>query len=508
MTDATAAPTTIVWFRQDLRLSDNPALAAALGAGGPVLPLYVLDDEAPGEWRYGGASRWWLHHSLAALAADLAARGAPLLVLRGPADRLVPEVAARSGAASVQAGRMYEPWARERDARAAEALSRDGRRLALHTSTVLREPSSVLTGAGKPYGVYTPYARNLMASDPPTPLPDPPERVPGARHPVESLALDALDLLPKPPTPDWAAEFGTVWTPGEAGGRERLRRFVAKALGEYGARRNDPALEGSSGLSPHLRWGEVSPRQVWHACLDALGDDRARAEPFLKEIVWRDFSYNLLWHRPEITGRPLRPAYERFPYAPDDALLRAWKAARTGYPIVDAGMRQLWRIGWMHNRVRLVASSLLVKHLLQPWQAGTRVFWDRLVDADLASNSASWQWIAGAGTDAAPYFRVFNPVAQGEKFDPEGAYVRRWLPRLAKLPTAYIHRPWEAPDAALRAAGVRLGVDYPRPVVTHEAGRARALAALAAIRAPGEAAPGEPAPGDAAPAEAEEPAAA
>ncbi|WP_408869756.1 cryptochrome/photolyase family protein [Crenalkalicoccus roseus] len=466
----------LLWFRQDLRLADNPILAAA--GHRPVLPVFVLDEAAAGRWAPGGAARWWLHHSLAALGAALAARGAPLLLLRGRAEALLPALAARTGAAEVLAGRLYEPWARARDERLAAALRAEGRRLVLLPGALLREPEQVRSGSGRPYAIYTPFARAVAAlGDPPPPLPAP-ERLRPVPEAPEGEPLAALGLLPTPPQPDWAAEFPALWTPGEAGAQARLARFLAGPLRDYGAARNNPGTEGTSGLSPHLRWGEVSPAQVWHAALAALGGDRAAARPFLAELLWREFSYHLLWHRPEMPEAPLRPRFAAFPWARDPALLRAWRRGRTGYPIVDAGMRQLWRLGWMHNRVRMIAASFLVKHLLQPWQDGAAWFWDTLVDADLASNSASWQWVAGCGTDAAPYFRVFNPVLQGERFDPAGRYVRRFVPELARLPDRYLHRPWEAPEAVLRQAGLALGRDYPRPVVEHAAARRRALATL------------------------------
>jgi deoxyribodipyrimidine photo-lyase len=473
-------PPALIWFRHDLRLADHPALTAALEGGRRVLPVFVLDDEAAGPWRYGGAARWWLKGSLAALGADLAARGAPLLLARGRAETVLPALADATGAAEVHAGRVTDPWARGQTRRVEEALRDAGRRLVVHTTATLREPGSVLSGAGRPYGVYTPFAKQVMAAgDPAEPLPAP-ARIPGLDAPSGGETLASLGLYPVPGEPDWAAEFGTLWQPGEAGAAARLTRFIGTAIGRYATGRNLPAEEGSSGLSPHLRWGEVSPRQVWHAARAAgAGPD---IETWLKEIVWREFSHHLLWHRPEMPERPLRPEYEGFPFQPDPRLLRAWRRGRTGYPIVDAGMRQLWQLGWMHNRVRMIAASLLVKHLLQPWQDGEAHFWDALVDADLASNSASWQWIAGCGTDAAPYFRVFNPVLQGEKFDPAGRYVRRFVPELAKLPDAFIHRPWEAPDDILRDAGLALGRDYPRPLVEPAEGRARALAALAGLR--------------------------
>jgi deoxyribodipyrimidine photo-lyase len=476
MTEAPA----LLWFRQDLRLGDNPALHAA--AGRPLLPVYVLDDESAGRWALGGASRWWLHHSLAALRADLAKRRLPLLLARGRAEAVVPALAEAVGAADVFAGRMHEPWTREADRRVEEALRGAGRALRLFTSATLRAPPKIAAGDGRPYAMYAPFAKAALKLGPPgEPLPVP-ERLRAVSSPPEGEALDALRLLPQPPEPDWAAECPALWRPGEAGARERLERFLLRPLSDYSAARNDPGIEGSSGLSPHLHWGEISARQVWHAALGAAEGGEERARPFFNEILWREFSLHLLWHRPEMTDEPLRPPFARFPYVPDPKLLRAWRRGRTGYPVVDAGMRQLWRFGWMHNRVRMIAASFLVKHLLQPWQDGAAWFWDTLVDADAGNNSVSWQWIAGSGLDSAPYFRVFNPVAQGEKFDPAGRYVRRFVPELARLPDRFIHRPWEAPDAVLRDAGVALGRDYPRPVVEHAAGRRRALDAFAAMR--------------------------
>ncbi len=474
-------PPALLWFRHDLRLSDNPALDAALAGGRRVLPLFVLDDEAAGRFAYGGAARWWLRGSLAALREALAARGAPLLLARGRAEAVLPAIAAATGAAEVQAGHGLEPWAREQSARVAVALAAAGRALHLHETVLLRRPDAVRTGAGRPYTVYGPYARNLLAQGDPAPPLSMPDAIPGLEAPQGGEALEALGLYPVPGEPDWAAEFASRWTPGEAAGAARLARFIAGPVTRYAQGRNLPAEAGSSGLSPHLRWGEVSPRQVWHAVRDA-GATGEGADTFLREILWREFSYHLLWHRPELPERPLRQQFEGFPYQPDARLLRAWQRGRTGFPIVDAGMRQLWRTGWMHNRVRMLAASLCVKHLLQPWQSGAAFFWDTLVDADLASNSASWQWIAGCGTDASPFFRVFSPVSQGERFDPDGAYVREWVPELAALPARWIHRPWEAPPDVLAKAGVRLGQDYPRPLVEPNEGRARALARHAELR--------------------------
>lgn len=453
----------ILWFRADLRLADNPALAAAAAEGRPVLPVFLWDEAAMGSRAPGAAARWWLHHSLASLARDLAARGAVLHIFRGRAEEILPRLLAETGAREVHAMRAYEPWARAQSERVHRAL---GGALVLHRSALLHEPHLLRSGNGGPYAVYTPFARALFAAgEPPPPLPAP-ARLAGLAA-AGALPLAALELLP---TLRWADAFPRFWTPGEAGAADRLARFTVSALGRYEALRNTPGVEGTSGLSPHLRFGEVSPRQVWHAARAAgAGGEHG----FLKEILWREFAYHLLWHRPEMTEEPLRPEFRAFPWARDAALLRAWRRGRTGYPIVDAGMRQLWASGWMHNRVRMIAASFLVKHLLQPWQEGEAWFWDTLVDADPASNPASWQWVAGCGTDAAPYFRIFNPVLQGEKFDPDGAYVRRWVPELAALPARFLHRPWEAPTPP---------VGYPPPIVDHAAARARALAAFAAIR--------------------------
>ncbi len=452
---------TIMWFRQDLRLADNPALTAA--ATGPVLPVFILDDAAAGPWAHGGAQRWWLRESLAKLAADLAALGAPLLTLTGDATRLIPELATRIGASAVHASRLYEPWARRRDEAIHTAL---GGALHLHQGVLLHEPHRIRTGQGNPYGVYTPFSRALFAlGEPPPPLPAP-ARLTGIPHPIPSTTLPLL-----PARPEWWSEFPTHWTPGEAGAATRTEKFGAAAMRAYPDARNIPGQASTSGLSPHLRFGEISPRQVWHAAraLGATGD-----HTFLKEVLWREFAYHLLWHRPHMPEAPLQQNFARFPWAPDATLLTAWQRGRTGYPIVDAGMRQLWRTGWMHNRVRMIVASFLVKHLLQPWQDGQAWFWDTLVDGDLASNSASWQWVAGCGADAAPYFRVFNPVLQGEKFDSAGTYVRTFIPEIASLPDKYIHRPWEAPSPPR---------GYPAPIIGLSAGRDRALAAYATLKA-------------------------
>ncbi|MFQ3622290.1 MAG: deoxyribodipyrimidine photo-lyase [Acetobacteraceae bacterium] len=469
----------LLWFRQDLRLTDNPALEAARATGRPVVAVFVLDRESPGRWAPGAASLWWLHHSLAALSAELARRGSALILRRGRYEEVLPRLAAETGARAVYANRLYEPWAREADAATAAALKAMGVPIHGFNGSLLHEPWTLRTKTGGPYGVYTPFSRaSFAAGAPPRPTPAP-DRLPAPATVPPSERLE--DWALPPTSPDWAGGLRETWRPGEAGAAARLERFVARALARYDAERNRPDLDGTSGLSPHLHWGELSPGQVWHAAEAAAAPRGAALETFLKELIWRDFSYHLLWHRPEMPEAPLKQAFARFPWRDDAAALRAWQRGRTGYPIVDAGMRQLWRTGWMHNRVRMIVASFLVKHLLLPWQAGEAWFWDTLVDADLASNSASWQWVAGCGADAAPYFRIFAPVTQGETYDPDGAYVRRWVPELARLPAAHIHAPWTAPPLVLKDAGVVLGTTYPAPIVDHGRARARALQALATI---------------------------
>ncbi|MBL8698775.1 MAG: deoxyribodipyrimidine photo-lyase [Alphaproteobacteria bacterium] len=467
----------IVWFRQDLRLTDNPALRAA--AERPVIALYILDDGSAGAWAPGGASRWWLHNSLASLAADLAARGGRLVLRRGDSAAVLDAVIAESGATGVHWNRCYEPAAIARDKRIKAALEARGIVAKSFNAALLFEPWTITTQAGQPFKVYSPFARACRAApEPPRPEPAP-ARVPGPARPVASDTLESWRLLPS--RPDWAVGLRETWRPGERDARARLDRFLDGPVATYKDERNRPDIEATSRLSGHLHFGEISPRELWHATRARAGESTGGTH-FISELLWREFSHHLLFHWPDLPERNWRRDFDDFPWAEDAAALAAWQRGRTGYPIVDAGMRELWRTGWMHNRVRMIVGSFLVKHLLLPWQAGEAWFWDTLVDADLANNAASWQWIAGCGADAAPYFRVFNPILQGEKFDPAGAYVRRWVPELARLPADLVHRPWEAAEPVLAAAGVALGRTYPRPIVDHGKARARALAAFAALR--------------------------
>jgi deoxyribodipyrimidine photo-lyase len=467
----TTAPT-LIWLRQDLRLSDHPALAAA---NGPAVLAFVLDDNGP--WQPGGAARWWLHRSLAALAAAVTAKGGRLLLLRGDALTEIPRLAAQVGAAAVHWNRRYEPGEPAREAAMARTLAAAGIQPRAFAADLLFEPGTVRTKTGQPFQVFTPFWRAALAlPEPPPPLPAPatlaaPDGLPAG------LTLAELGL--EPPLPWWTT-MAETWQPGEAGAATRLADFLEDGLAAYDSARDRPDLPGTSMLSPHLAFGEISPRQVWHAV--HTRPPGSGAETFLKELGWREFSHQLIATFPALPTTPLQPAFAAFPWITDDAALRAWQRGRTGFPIVDAGMRQLWATGWMHNRVRMIVGSFLVKDLLLPWQAGERWFWDTLVDANAAANAASWQWVAGCGADAAPYFRVFNPITQGEKFDPTGAYVRQWVPELAGLPDQYIHKPWDAPPLILAGARVKLGITYPAPMVDHAAARQRALAAYGDIK--------------------------
>ena len=457
----------IVWFRQDLRLADQPALMAAMAGGARVLPVYVLDDTIA--WPMGGASRWWLHGSLAALAAALHAAGAPLVLRRGSAAEIIPALARETGASMVHAGTAHEPAWRSTDDAVRAALEADGRSLVLHRTSTLIDLDRLRSKTGTVYGMYTPFARAVEAlGEPAQPMPAP-DAVKGVH--ADSDRLEAWGLLPT--RPDWAAGLRDTWTPGEPAALKRLALFAGDAVARYGTGRNLPGEDGTSMLSPHLHFGELSPRTVWHA--SRREGEGADHHTYRRELIWRDFSAYLLWHHPTLPEVPLRPAFGKLGFRTDQAGLHAWQRGQTGVPIVDAGLRQLWQTGWMHNRVRMIAASFLVKHLLISWQAGEAWFWDTLVDADLASNGASWQWIAGTGIDSQPFFRVFNPVTQGEKFDADGGYVRRFVPELARLPNKYVHAPWTAPADVLASAGVVLGRDYPKLVIDLAEGRSRAL---------------------------------
>jgi deoxyribodipyrimidine photo-lyase len=412
----------IVWFRDDLRLGDNPALRAALERGEPVLGLYVLDEESSGVRAHGGAARWWLHHSLASLAERLAERGSTLVLRRGPAARVVREVVADAAAGAVFWNRRYGGPERAVDGALKSGLRADGVEVTSFAASLLFEPWTVTTGSGSHYSVFTPFWRACLAlPSPRAPLPEPRE-IPGPGSSPGSDHLDGWGLLPR--HPDWANGLRETWEPGEPAARARLRAFLEDDIRAYDRARDEPAAGVTSLLSPRLRWGELSPFTVWHETVAAGGDAR-----FLSEIGWREFAWHTLFHSPDLATRNLRREFDGFPWPRlHPSQLEAWQQGRTGVGLVDAGMRELWRTGFMHNRVRMVAASFLVKNLLIDWRRGEEWFWDTLVDADAASNPFNWQWVAGSGADAAPYFRVFNPDLQAKKFDARGEYIRRWAP--------------------------------------------------------------------------------
>ncbi len=418
----------IVWFRDDLRLADNPALTAAIDRGDPVVALYVLDEESPGVRPLGGAARWWLHHSLASLSERVRERGGVLILRRGPAERVVRQTVADVGATAVYWNRRYGGAERAVDTNLKSSLRDDGVEVASFSASLLHEPWTIKTGGGTHYSVFTPFWRACLSMPSPRPPLPEPLVIDGASSRTESDALDDWDLLPS--RPDWAAGLRDTWEPGEPAARARLRQFLDENLSVYDRARDAPAAGATSLLSPRLRWGEVSPFAVWHEAAAVSG-----AGGFLAELGWREFAWHTLYHFPDLATRNLRSEFDAFPWPRLDAEhLRAWQQGRTGIPLVDAGMRQLWHTGYMHNRIRMVTASFLIKNLLIDWRRGEEWFWDTLVDADGANNAFNWQWVAGSGADAAPYFRIFNPQLQAKKFDAHGLYVAQWAPDSADAP--------------------------------------------------------------------------
>ncbi|MBX3509791.1 MAG: deoxyribodipyrimidine photo-lyase [Hyphomonadaceae bacterium] len=481
MGEVDAAPA-IVWLRQDLRLRDNPALNAAAATKRPLLLVYLLDDESAGRWRMGGAARWWLHKSLEALSADAAKAGLPLLLRRGKANAELPKLCAETRARAVFWNRCYEPFAVQRDTALKAALSKLGVETHSANGALLFEPWTIRTKSGEPFKVFTPFWRACMQSGAAR-APEPrARRLLGWSGALAGDTLKQWRLLPT--RPNWAKGFEPLWRPGEDGARKALAVFLENTLAAYPEARDQMAIGGTSRLSPHLHFGEISPAQVFAAVESSVESKpalRRAADKFLSELGWREFSTHLLFHWPTLAEENWRAEFNAFPWLDDEAGFVAWTRGQTGYPIVDAAMRELWATGYMHNRARMVAASFLIKHLLIDWRRGEQWFWDTLLDADLANNAASWQWVAGSGADASPYFRIFNPVTQGQRYDADGGYVRRWVPELARLPDKHIHAPWTADAAILKAAGVELGGVYPRPIVDHAEARARALAAFAEL---------------------------
>jgi len=471
----------LLWFRRDLRLADNPALQALIEEGYTPIPVYI-HHEADDHWPLGEASAWWLHHSLVALQQSLQQQGSDLLIYQGDPETLLPRLLQHSGADRLAWNRCYEPATIRRDTRIKQALEQQGYQLSSHPAALLREPWEHLKQDGTPYRVFTPFWKKLHSSGPSRDVIAASEALPAfdpARF-TDSLAIDALQLLP---TVHWDQAFYDHWQPGEDGAWEALQEFLDHKLPDYPGRRDHPAVSVSSQLSAHLHFGEISALQAWKTLSNRAAATGARGtiaatEAWLRELAWREFSHHLLYHFPNTPLEPLDSRFGEFPWKPHyQKDLQRWQHGKTGIPLVDAGMRELWTTGYMHNRVRMIVASFLVKNLLIPWQEGARWFWNTLVDADLANNTMGWQWCAGCGADAAPYFRIFNPVLQGERFDQQGVYIRRWIPELARLENRYIHRPWAADPAALADAGIVLGREYPQPLVDLQESRRQALSA-------------------------------
>ena len=466
--------TVIHWFRQDLRLTDNPALLSATKRG-RVLPVFILDEENSGKFAAGGASQWWLSHSLNSLNRSLKGH---LSVYKGNPITVLSELADQFKVRAIHWNRCYEPWRMRRDAAIKSHFKTQGMDMESHNGSLLWEPWTIRKDDGSPYQVFTPFYRKgcLPYGEPRAPL-SPPEQASYIADRRSPHACKPQALLPQN---RWHEKLEPYWQVGEEGAHARLKAFLEEGLMQYKTGRNYPSKPFVSRLSPYLRNGEISPQQIWHAVINLPRNKHV--DHFCSELGWREFAYHLLYHYPDLPTKNLRPMFDTFPWKDDELRLHAWRKGKTGVPMVDAGMRELWETGYMHNRVRMIVGSFLVKNLGIHWKHGERWFWDTLVDADLANNSAGWQWVAGSGSDAATYFRMFNPVMQGQKFDPDGDYVRRWIPEIGSLPTAYLFNPWEASDSVLSEAGIKLGVNYPSPIIDLTQSRDAAQAAFESLR--------------------------
>jgi deoxyribodipyrimidine photo-lyase len=484
---------TVLWIQQCLRIEDNPAIDAALSNGIPILPIFCLSDLNQDKiWSLGGASKWWLHQSLKHLQESYQHLGSSLLLFSGDFEDTLKQLQEDFEVKAVVTDERWEPSARQKMSSLKAALSSSG--IPFHTlnTHLCFHPDALSTQQETPFKVFTPFWKKALDVGVTPNLAAPSKQQEPLKHQLlkqkemsalaSSVSLDALNLLPSIP---WDHGFYPEWTPGEKGAKQALDRFILEALENYHTDRDRPDKTGTSRLSAHLHFGEISPLRVWHE-LNALAPvvfkGNSPSTHYLREIAWREFAHHLLVHFPHTPLQPLRPEFEQFPWQENNSHLKAWQKGLTGYPIVDAGMRELWATGWMHNRVRMIVASFLVKHLLLPWQEGAHWFWDTLVDADLPNNTLGWQWSAGCGADAAPYFRIFNPILQGIKFDPDGVYIRRWIPELSELDTRYIHTPWETPPGFLTLANIKLGEDYPYPIVDHQEARQKAIKAFETLK--------------------------
>ncbi|MBR9826821.1 MAG: deoxyribodipyrimidine photo-lyase [Alphaproteobacteria bacterium] len=481
MATADASSTSLVWFKRDLRLSDNPALTAALKSGRPLILIYIRDEEERYGLTTGAAADWWLHHSLRDLSDHLRALDSQLVLRSGDPKALIPEICQRFQVEEVFWNQSEIPWIDDRDRELAHALIAADVKPRVFRSSLLTDLNSVLTKSKTPFKVFSAFwrtASKALSVSHPLPAPSVLPTVQG----LTSEDLDDWQLCPA--NPNWAEEFSEHWRVGEHAAQTRLNSFIGNALQDYSEHRDRPDIDGTSRLSPHLAFGEISPRQVWTALETALmnGLPAPQVEKYRAELGWREFAYYLFRHFGDLRQSNFNPVFNAFPWRDNDSALLRWQEGQTGVPMVDAGMRQLWRSGWMHNRVRMIVASYLVKHLGIDWRAGMAWFEDTLVDADPVVNAASWQWVAGSGADAAPYFRIFNPVSQGEKFDPDGRYVGQWVKEIAGLPKRFAHKPWESPPLTLIEAGVRFGDTYPEPIIDLKAGRENALASYAVAK--------------------------
>lgn len=461
----TTATTAIIWFRNDLRLSDNAALLKACQHQN-VIPVYIFDENAGR--KLGAAKRLWLHHALNDLILSLRALGSELILRSGDEKTVLKEIINETNVNAVYWNRRYEPDAIKTDTDLKSALKNQNIVVESFSGHLLHEPTQLKTKAGTPFRVFTPFWKTLDATievDAPYPAPITIPQVPTG---LDSIDLNELDLLPT--KPDWSAGIMERFTPGESAARKVLTDYLDGKVENYQDNRDFPALDATSKLSPYLTFGEISPRQVWHASKNVSG-----AQPFRRQLAWRDFSYHLLFHKPGLNEINFNNAFDSFKWDKNDTLLKIWQQGKTGYPIIDAGMRELWQTGYMHNRVRMIVASFLTKHLLIDWRDGEKWFWNTLVDADPANNTAGWQWVAGSGADASPYYRIFNPIIQGKKFDENGEYVKKYVPELKDLDAKYIHTPWETPVGILNSISLELGKDYPKPIVEHSFARNRAL---------------------------------